>query len=92
MVKLIKAMPIICPNQQTRYRPMGNTFISDVMNTINTLDNSQIKAASIDGYIVDIHGNVTRLLLKREFSFEQYEGFNQIAENKNIFSINILFS
>ncbi len=85
MVKLIKAMPIICPNQQTRYRPMGNTFISDVMNTINTLDNSQIKAASIDGYIVDIHGNVTRLLLKREFSFEQYEGFNQIAENKNIF-------
>jgi hypothetical protein len=24
-------------------------------------------------------------LLKREFSFEQYEGFNQIAENKNIF-------
>ena len=24
-------MPIICPNQQTRYRPMGNTFISDVI-------------------------------------------------------------
>lgn len=78
-------MPIICPNQHTRYRPMGNTFISDVMNTINALDASQIKAASIDGYIVDVHRNVTRLLLKREFCFEKNEDFNQIVANKTLF-------
>lgn len=85
MVKLITPTPIVCPNQTNpKYMPMGNAFIVDVMHCINS-GNRQIKAATIDGYIVDKDQKITRLLLKREFVFEQNESFQYIEDHKNIF-------
>lgn len=85
MIKLITPTPIVCPNQTNpKYVPMGNTFIIDVMHFINS-GTQQIKAATIDGYIVDKDQNITRLLLKREFVFESSESFQYIQEYKNIF-------
>lgn len=86
MITLFEPTPRTCPDQpKPKYPPMGNFFIKDIINWFNAQRLNKltdIKAATIDGYIVNNNSIITRLMFKREY---------QIQCN-NIISINDLLN
>lgn len=71
MILLFEPTPRLCPNQPTpKYPPMGNFLIKDIINWFNEQRLNKltdIKAATIDGYIVNNESTITRLMFKREY-------------------------
>lgn len=84
MITLFEPIPRVCPGQaEPKYPPMGNFFIKDIINWFNVQRLNKvtdIKAATIDGYIVNKNSTITRLLFKREYQIEKCNNINSIED------------
>ena len=68
LIKLLDPTPRVCPNRQApRFPPAGNEFLRDVVANIK----EPLLACTVDGYIVNSTGTITRLFFKREFELLQ---------------------
>ena len=64
IVEILQPVSKVCQNQESpKYPPAGNTFIKSISDLVIT----PFSAITVDGYIVNNHGKVTRLFFKREY-------------------------
>ena len=87
MITLFEPIPRVCPGQPApKNPPMGNFFIKDIINWFNAAKRNKltdIKAATIDGYIVNKYSTITRLLFKREYQIEKCNNITSIEDLLN---------
>lgn len=87
MITLFEPTPRVCPNQpMPKYPPMGNFFIKEIINWFNVQRLNKltdIKAATIDGYIVNNESTITRLMFKREYQIQQHNNIISIEDLLN---------
>lgn len=87
MITLFEPIPRVCPRQPApKNPPMGNFFIKDIINWFNAAKINKltdIKAATIDGYIVNKDSTITRLLFKREYQIEKCNNITSIENLLN---------
>ncbi|MDE5833027.1 MAG: hypothetical protein K2H64_08595 [Desulfovibrio sp.] len=66
MIKILEPRPRLCPGQPPpKYPPTGNPFLKAI---VGDLENMGARGVTIDGYIDDRDGNITRIIYKREFA------------------------
>jgi len=69
-VQLLEPTARVCPGQPSpRFPPAGSGFIRDVVASVQ----QPLSACTVDGYIVNRSGQVTRIFFKREFNVVQPE-------------------